>query len=107
MTKAEKISIRKKVFNEIKEVGRTISKDSKLYDVKKDFGKLPESHKNKLAGGVKLYNEPVIKFTSDSEQLKIFSEFEKAGTHENNAAVRHWKVAIVNGKLKIFKNFEI
>ena len=77
MTKAEKISIRKKVFNEIKEVGRTISKDSKLYDVKKDFGKLPENHKNKLAGGVKLYNEPVIKFTSDSEQLKIFSEFEK------------------------------
>ena len=77
MAKTKKTSVRKKIFNPTKEVGKTISRDSDLYEVKKDFDKLPEAHKNKLSGGVKLYNEPVIKFTSDLEQLKIFSTFEE------------------------------
>ena len=37
---------------------------------------------------------------------KIYSK-EKAGIKEISAAVRHWKVAIVIGKLNILRNFEI
>ena len=77
MTKFKKPSIAKRVFNAIKEFGRTISRHANLYKVEEDFDRLPEKHKNKLSGGVKLYNEPVIKFTSDSDQLKIFSTFEE------------------------------
>ena len=77
MAKAKKPSIRKRVFNALKELGKTISRHANLYEVKDDFNKLPEKHKNKLTGGVKLYNEPVIKFTTPSEQLEILGTFKQ------------------------------
>lgn len=77
MAKAKKPSIRKRVFNAIRELGKTISRHANLYEVKKDFNKLPEKHKNRLTGGVKLYNEPVIKFTTPSEQLEILCTFKQ------------------------------
>ena len=76
MAKTKKPNITKRVFNKVKELGKTISRHANLYEVKDDFTKLPEAHKNKLTGGVKLYNEPVIKFTSSSEQIKILSNFQ-------------------------------
>ena len=76
MAKTKKPSIRKRVFNKVKELGKTISRHANLYEVKDDFTKLPEAHKNKLTGGVKLYNEPVVKFTSSSEQIKTLSNFQ-------------------------------
>ena len=77
MARTKKPSIRKRVFSADKELGKTISRHAKLYEVKKDFDKLPEKHKNKLTGGVKLYNEPVIKFTTPSEQLEILCTFKQ------------------------------
>ena len=50
-------------FDPSKEVGKTISSKTKLYEVKEDYKKLPEKHQNKITGGIKLYNEPVISFT--------------------------------------------
>ena len=76
MAKTKKPNITKRVFNKVKELGKTISRHANLYEVKDDFTKLPEAHKNKLTGGVKLYNEPVIKFTSSSEQIKTLSNFQ-------------------------------
>ena len=69
MAKTKKPSIRKRVFNKVKELGKTISRHANLYEVKDDFTKLPEAHKNKLTGGVKLYNEPVINFTTSSKPV--------------------------------------
>mgnify|MGYP005619195197 FL=1 len=77
MAKAKKPSIRKRVFNALKELGKTISRHADLYEVRDDFGKLPEKHKNRLTGGVKLYNEPVIQFTTPSEQLEILCTFKQ------------------------------
>lgn len=77
MTKFRKPSIAKRVFNAIKELGKTISRHAKLYEVKEDFNKLPEKHKNKLTGGITLYKEPVTGFKSHREQLKILTTFEE------------------------------
>ena len=77
MARTKKPSIRKRVFSALKELGRTISRHANLYEVRDDFNKLPEKHKNRLTGGVKLYNEPVIKFTTPSEQLEILSTFKQ------------------------------
>jgi len=74
-TKTKKVSFRKKIFDWIKNKGKNISPNAKIYDVKEDWNKLPEKHKNRLTGGVKLYKEPVISFTSCEQQLEILSEF--------------------------------
>ena len=66
MARTKKPSIRKRVFSALKELGRTISRHANLYEVRDDFNKLPEKHKNRLTGGVKLYKEPVIQFTTPS-----------------------------------------
>ena len=71
MAKTKKPSIRKRVFNKVKELGKTISRHANLYEVRDDFNKLPEKHKNRLTGGVKLYNEPVIKFTTLLTSLSV------------------------------------
>jgi hypothetical protein len=74
-TKTKKVSFRKRVFDWIKNKGKNISPDAKIYDVKEDWNKLPEKHKNRLVGGVKLYTEPITSFTPCEQQLEILSGF--------------------------------
>tara|TARA_Y100000022_G_C13227065_1_gene365452 strand:+ start:95 stop:1396 length:1302 start_codon:yes stop_codon:yes gene_type:complete len=62
-------------FDPSKEVGKTISSKTKLYEVKEDYKKLPEKHQNKITGGIKLYNEPVISFTTVEDYPELFATF--------------------------------
>ena len=43
---------------------------------------------------------------SKDKSLKEINSIEAAGIAENIAAIKHWKAAIVIGKLNIFKNFD-
>jgi hypothetical protein len=73
----KKPNFRKKIFLATKAMGSTISRSAQLYEVRDDWNKLPEKHKNKLCGGVKLYKEPVLGFSSIDEQAEIFSTFKQ------------------------------
>jgi len=74
-TKTRKVSFRKKIFDWIKNKGKNISPNAKIYDVREDWNKLPEKHKNRLINGVKLYKEPITSFTPCEQQLEILSGF--------------------------------
>lgn len=73
----KKISFRKRVFRITKQLGKTLSTASQMYKVQKDYDNLPEKNKEKLTGGVILYNEQVIDFTSIDDQAEIFTTFKE------------------------------
>ncbi len=72
-----RISFRKRIFKIAKEIGRTLSSSSNLYEIEEDWGKLHERYKNKLTGGIKIYKEDVIGFKTEEEQLDILCTFKE------------------------------